>query len=203
MAGDDEGFAGQGEQAFVDAVEKLVAIAAGKVRAAYAASEKGISGDEEIGCRDVKAEAAFGVAGGEEDSAFDAVDGEGFVVGGRVVGRMDVADGEIEANPGGLPIHDGDEREVFFVIDDGGAGDLFESLGAGDVVEVGVGDDDLLDGELVLGEDGEDAADVVAGVDDDSFVGGFVAEDGAIALEEADGEGFADHGSSSKQKRRR
>jgi hypothetical protein len=71
---------------------------------------------------------------------------------------------------------------------------LFEAVGAGDVVDVGVGDDDLLDGEGVPGEQGEDAGDVVAGVDDDGFAGGFIAEDGAVALEEAYGEGFEDHG---------
>jgi len=91
--------------------------------------------------------------------------------------------------------HDGDQREVCLVVDDGGAGDLFEGLRAGDVVEVSVGDDDLLSGELVFGECGEDARDVIAGVDDDGFARGLVAEDGAVALEEADREGFADHGS--------
>ena len=63
------------------------------------------------------------------------------------------------------------------------------------MVDVGVGDDDLFDGEVVAVEDGLDAGDVVAGVDDDGFAGGFVAEDGAVALEEADGEDFVDHAS--------
>ena len=63
------------------------------------------------------------------------------------------------------------------------------------MVDVGVGDDDLFDGEVVAVEDGLDAGDVVAGVDDDGFAGGLVAEDGAVALEEADGEDFVDHAS--------
>jgi hypothetical protein len=46
---------------------------------------------------------------------------------------------------------------------------------------------------VVLGEEGEDAGDIVAGVYDDGFAGGFVAEDGAVALERAYGEGFEDH----------
>ena len=78
-------------------------------------------------------------------------------------------------------------------VEDWRAGDLLEGAGAGDVVDVGVGYEDLTDGELVLVEESEDAGDVVAGIDDDGLAGGFVAEDGAVALEEADGEGFADH----------
>ena len=61
------------------------------------------------------------------------------------------------------------------------------------MVDVGVGDDDLLDGELVLCEQGNDAGDVVAGIDDEGLAGGFVAEDGAVALEHADGKDFVDH----------
>jgi len=43
------------------------------------------------------------------------------------------------------------------------------SVGSGDVVDVGVGDDDLLDGEAMLLQEGDDAGDLVAGVDDDGF----------------------------------
>ena len=46
----------------------------------------------------------------------------------------------------------------------------------------------------MAGEDGEDARDVVAGVDDHGFAGGLVSKDGAVALERADGEDFMDHG---------
>ena len=99
-----------------------------------------------------------------------------------------------DAEPAGLNVHHFDQGEVVLVVEDGGAGELLEAVGSGDVIDVGVGDDDLLDGEVVLGEQGEDAGDVVAGVDDDGFAGGFVAEDGAVALEGADGEGFVDHG---------
>jgi hypothetical protein len=57
---------------------------------------------------------------------------------------------------------------------------------------------DLLDGEVVLVEDGDDAGDLVAGVDDDGFERGLVAEDGAVALQGADGEDFMDHGCKTK-----
>jgi hypothetical protein len=48
---------------------------------------------------------------------------------------------------------------------------------------------------MVALEDGLDAGDVVTGVDDDGFAGGLVTEDGAVALEEADGQDFMDHAS--------
>ena len=63
------------------------------------------------------------------------------------------------------------------------------------MIDVGVGDEDLFESERVFGEEREDAGDVVARVNDDSFAGVLVAEDGAIALEWADGDGFEDHGS--------
>jgi len=139
----------------------------------------------------VQAEAALRVAGGVEDSGVDAGDAEDFVVGGGVVRGLDGGDFEVE--PGGLGGHEIDERNVVLAVEDGRAGDLLEGERAGDVVDVGVGYEDLADGELVLVEEGEDAGDVVAGIDDDGLTRGFVAEDGAVALQEADGEGFADH----------
>ena len=81
------------------------------------------------------------------------------------------------------------------VVEDGGSGDLLEAVGSCDVVDVSVGDEDLLDDEVVFSEEGEDVGNVVAWVDDDGFVGGLVAEDGAVALEGTDGDDFVNHGS--------
>jgi len=142
--------------------------------------------------REVETDGAFGVSGGVEDGAGDAGDGDEFAV---VEGAVGVEDGRGRgAEPGGLNVHHFDQGQVVLVVEDGGAGELFEAVSASDVVDVGVGDDDLLDGEGVPGEEGEDAGDVVAGIDDDGFAGGFIAEDGAVALEGAYGKGFEDHG---------
>jgi len=148
---------------------------------------------------EVEADGAFGVAGGVEDGAGEALliefrgcsDGDEFAVVEGVVGVGDGGGGDAE--PAGLNVHHFDQGQIVLVVKDGSAGELFEAVGAGDVVDVGVGDDDLLDGEGVFGEEGEDAGDVVAGVDDDGFAGGLVAEDGAVALEGADAEDFVDH----------
>ena len=80
--------------------------------------------------------------------------------------------------------------KVARIVEDGRAGEPLEAGCSGDVVDVGVGDEDLLDRELVALKDGQDARDIIAGIDDDGFAGGFIAEDGAVALQRANGEGF-------------
>ena len=63
------------------------------------------------------------------------------------------------------------------------AGDLFKLLSATDVIDMGVGDNDHDHAEVMAGEDEQDLVDFIAGIDDDGLAGGFVAEDGAVALE--------------------
>jgi hypothetical protein len=62
------------------------------------------------------------------------------------------------------------------------------------MVDVGVGDDDLFDLQVVLADEGENILNVVAGVDHHGFVSSLVANNGAVALQRADGENFVDHG---------
>jgi hypothetical protein len=196
VAGDDCDLVGEGEEAVVDGGEELVGVAAGEVGAADGAGEEGVSGEEEGLVGKVEADAALGVAGGVEDGAAEAGDGDEFAVVEGVVGGGDLGGGDAE--PAGLDVHHFYQREIVLIVEDGGSGEALEALGSGDVVDVGVGDDDLLDGEVVLVEDGDDAGDLVAGVDDDGFERGLVAEDGAVALQGADGEDFMDHGCKTK-----
>ena len=76
---------------------------------------------------------------------------------------------------------------------DRGAGGQLEFLRAADVIDVGVGDHDGGHGEAVPREDFQDAVDFVAGIDHHGLARGFVAEDGAIALQHADGKDLVDH----------
>ena len=180
-------------------VEEFGHVAAGEIGSADRSGEEGVSGEQERMVGEIEADGAFGVAGGVEDDAAEALllafrggsDSDEFAIVEGVVGIGDGGGGDAE--PAGLNVHHFNQRQVVLVVEDGGAGELFEAVGSGDVVNVGVGNDDLLDGEVVLNEEGEDAGDVVAGVDDYGFVGGFVAEDGAVALEGAYGQGFEDH----------
>jgi len=62
------------------------------------------------------------------------------------------------------------------------------------MVEVRVGVDDAHQGQAVGLQAGEDLVRVAAWVDDDGFFAERVADQGAVALQRAYGEGFADEG---------
>ena len=99
------------------------------------------------------------------------------------------------ADPGGLHVQHFEQIVIVLVEQDGCAREGAELHGSAYVVDVGMGDDDLFDVEIVLADDSEQVFDVVAGIDDHGFAGGLVADDGAVALQRADGEDFVDHGS--------
>ena len=92
-------------------------------------------GDPETG-------AALGVAGGVEDGGGEAGDADGPMVGEVGVGWGDL--GGEDAEPAGLEVHHFDQGKVELVVEDRGSGEALELLGSGDMVDVGVGDDDLL-----------------------------------------------------------
>jgi len=140
----------------------------------------------------VETDAAFGVAGGVEDGAGEAGDGDEFAIFEGVVRGGDGGGGDAE--PAGLNVHHFDQREIVLVVEDGSAGELLELVSSGDVVDVGVSDEDLADGELMRSEPGENLRNVVAGIDDDGLARGFVAEDGAVAAQQTNRECFTNHG---------
>jgi hypothetical protein len=191
VTGDDGDLVGEGKEALVDRVQELMSVAAGQVCAADRAGEEGISCEQEGLGGEIEAHAAFGVAGSVEDGAVEAGDGDEFAVLESVVGSRD--GGGWDAEPAGLNVHHFDQGEILLVVEDGGAGELLEAMGSGDVVDVGVGDDDHFDGEAMPGDDGHDAGDVIARVDDDGFVGVLVAQNGAVALQRTDREDLVDH----------
>ena len=53
------------------------------------------------------------------------------------------------------------------------------------MINVGVGYDDLLDVKVVLPDDSKDILDIVTRINDYSFARGFIADDRAIALQDA------------------
>jgi hypothetical protein len=191
VAWNDGDVVGKGEEAVVYGGDELAGVAAGEVGAAYGAGEEGVSGEEEGLVGKVEADAALGVAGGVENGAGEADDGDALAVVEGVVGGRDLGGGDAE--PAGLHVHHFDQGQVVLVVEDGGSGEALEAMGSGDVVDVGVGDDDLADGEVVLVENAEDAGDIVAGIDHYGFEGGLVSENGAVALQRADDEDLVDH----------
>jgi hypothetical protein len=188
VAGDDDYLVGESEQTVVDGGQNLAGVATGEIGAADGAGEEGVSGEQKGMDWKVEADAAFGVTGGVDDGAGETGDSDEFALFEGVVRVFHGRRGDAE--PGGLNIHHLYQGQVLLVIEDGGSGEALEAISSGDVVDVSVGDEDLFDGEGVFGEERHDAGDVVSGVDDESFVRGFVAEDGAVALEGTDGDGF-------------
>ena len=199
MAGDDDGGVGQGEEGGADGAEEGGAVATGQVGATDGAGEESVAGEEKIFVRQVEADAALSVARGVEDGAGEAgavefrvdADGDDAAVFEGVVGLRDLRGGDAE--PSSLEAHHLDQREIARVVEDGRAGERLEAGGAGDMVDVGVSDEDLGEGEFVAGQDGDDTGDVVAGIDYDGLARDLIAEDGAVALQHADGEDLMDH----------
>jgi len=92
----------------------------------------------------------------------------------------------LDAEKAGLHFHRLIERNIVAVHQNRSAGVIVKFLQAADVVNVGVRADDGFYGESVAAEDVHDAVDFVAGVEDDGFPRDGIADDGAIALQQAD-----------------
>jgi hypothetical protein len=179
---------GQREQAGVDGAKESLGVAAGQVGAAYASCEKRVAGEKQFLLWEVETDAAGGVTRGMDDLGFEAEDAGGEAVVRALIERRLLR--RRDADPGSLHLHHAENGQVGLVEEDGCAGDAAELRGAADVVDMRMGDDDLLQSELAPGEPGEDIGDLVAGVDDDRFPGLQIGEQGAIAAERADGEGL-------------
>src|SRR5205085_2348257 len=97
------------------------------------------------------------------------------------------------AKPGGLHVHHTLKFAVREVHVDWRPGCRLEFLGAANMVDVGVSDHDGGHGELVVPEDLQNAVNLVAGIDHHGLPRGFVAKDGTVALQHADGKHLVDH----------
>ncbi len=182
MTGVDLGFRGERQELGANALKEAVEVAAGQVSPADGAAEEGVAGDDTLGGGNVEADAGrrvprsftylqhiltqgylhasaqFMFDGGE--ARFGQVEQEGLFGHGLV---------EV-VFPG---VHPGLDVEGLLHLSEGT-----------DVIEVGVGDEDALDGNLQPFDLGEYAAGLIARVYDEGFAGVFVGENGAILLKE-------------------
>jgi hypothetical protein len=101
--------------------------------------------------------------------------------------------GRGNAEPVSLHLHHAQQTQVLLVEKHRCSGSLSEQGRAAYVVDMGMSDNDLAQGETVLLQPGEDFGDVVSGVDNQCFVRDFVPEDGAIAAERTDWKALKDH----------
>ena len=149
----------------MDGVEDLPLIAQPEVGATDAAAEEGVPGEQEVLGGEVQADAAGGVAWCVQNVDRMGTELEGSTVFGTQVRRQDGGFGDAEK--GCLLRHERDKRKIELMVEDGSAGAFAECPCGCDVVDVGVGDDDVGDAEPVLGEDLFDTAEVSTGIDDE------------------------------------
>ena len=192
VAGDYHRLIRQDQDRVVQRAHDLLHRAAGEVSAADGSGEEGVAGDEFLLSREVEADAAFGVAGGVQDIRGERSGGDCFS--GRDAAVDFYFSRRRHADPDSLRVQHLQQGKVVLVKQNGCACRGAKFHGSADVVDVGVGDDDLLNLEIVFTDDAEDVFDFVTRVDDHGFVRGLVADDGAVALQWADRDDFVDHG---------
>ena len=191
VAGQHSGFVGKGQQPGFDGFDDLIEIAAGQVGPANAAGKQCVAGDEQLERGEVQANGALGVARGVQDQRRAGFKPNAEAVGERVVWRSRFRGRD--AQPPGLRVHHFEQGQVVLIQQDRCAGQPLELERASHVVDVAVGDENLLELEAQFSQASMDAADLVAGIDDNGLSGLLVAKDSAIALQWPDGEGLEDH----------
>jgi len=198
VAGMDDGIVGQLHEFAANRVGNLIHRAAPEVGASNAA------GEESVACkkprhrygyaahifRKVKAYASRSMTGRMHDAGLERAPTERVALFQKLVHIGDFR--RRDAEESGLHIHPLIERKVIAMHQNGSAGVLPKLAEAADVINVGMRADDGFNGQAVAAEKFEDAGDFVAGVDDESFAAGRVADDGAITLQHSYGNGDVD-----------
>src|SRR5271167_4047460 len=134
----------------------------------------------------VKRNAAWGMARGVDHIDLEIAPAQGVALFEKMIDFGERRRTETEKI--GLLIHGIVEWEIVVVHHDRRAGVLVELGEAADVIDVGVRADDGFDGEFVAADEIEKAFHFVAGVENDGFAGFGVADYGAIALKNTDGD---------------
>ena len=175
----------------MDGLQNLAAVSAGEIGAANTVAEESVAGGQFALGGHPQADTALSVARGMEHVDLGGAD-EKFVA----IFHRDIDIHRFRsayAEPGGLDVHHALQFAVREVHIDRGSGCRLEFRCTADVVDVGVGDHDRGNRELVQGEDFQDAVNFVARVDHHGLARSFVAKDGAVALQHADGKDLVDH----------
>lgn len=168
-------------------------ISSRKIGPANGACEKCVACQKKGLLRNVQADTPLGVARSVEDRTGDSLNRDGLAFRKWSIGGSNFGGGHAE--PSGLDVHHFDQREIVLVVENRRARELFEPVGSGNVVDVRMGDDDVLHREVMALKNRNDLGDIVAGINNDRFSRSLVAKDGAVALERADRENLMDHDS--------
>jgi hypothetical protein len=193
VSGENFSFVRQEQQAGLDGFNDLVVVSARKVGASDAAGKQGVSGNKQPEGDKMQANRTLGVAGSVDYLGGAGSEADIEAVGEQIVGRGGLR--RRDAQPASLHFHHFQQGQVVFVHHDRRAGEALELERAANVVNVGVGDENLFELEAQLSQAPMDAGNFVAGIDDDGLARLLIAQDGAVALKWADREGLDDHGS--------
>jgi hypothetical protein len=191
MARQDLGVVGKGQKPGFDGLDDLARVAAGEIGAADAAGKKGIAGDDHLERREMKTNRTLGVPRCVQHVGRVTIE-----TNAKAILEADVGGGHVgcrDTDPCCLLLHHFEKGEIVLVEQDGSAREVLQLECAADMVDVAVGDQDLLELESKVGEAAINPADFIAGIDDDGFGGVLVTKQGAIALQGADDERLENH----------
>jgi hypothetical protein len=191
MAWNDDGIIGQGEDAVAQGSHDFLKRASGEIGAADASREQGVAGDQQFFRRKIETDAAFCMAGSVENVRRQAARPQRFAISDTRFDCNFARRGD--ADPRCLNVEHFQQCIIVLIEQDWGASLRAQPHRSAYVIDVGVGDDDLLHIKLVLADDGENILNIVAWIDDHGFVRDLVADDGAVTLQRADGKDLMDH----------
>src|SRR5579872_1908845 len=97
------------------------------------------------------------------------------------------------AAPHRLHVEHFEQGVVVLIQKDWGAGGRTQLHRSAHVVDVSMRDHDLLDLEVMFGDNGNDIFDVIARIDHHRFARGVISDDRAVALQRPNRENFVDH----------
>ena len=181
----------QGQYFLVQRLDDLLEGSAGKVGAADAAREQRVSGNQLVLGWKIKANAAFGVSRRVQNIRFQASSRQRIRVAGALVNLY--GPGRSDANPSGLNVHHLEQRLVVLIQKNGRSGRGPQLHRSTNMVDMRVGDNNLLDFEIVFANQRQYVFDIIAGINDHPFARSLIADDRAIALQRADGDDFMNH----------
>jgi len=191
MAGNYDGLIGQGQNAVAQRAHDFLEGSPGQIGASDASREQRVAGDQQFLRGKIEADAAFGVSGSMENVRRQIACPQRFAISNT---RFDCDFARRgDADPRCLYVEHLQQRVVILIEQDWRASLRAQLHGSADVVDVGVGYDDLLHVKLVLADDGKNVFNVIARIDDHGFARGLVADDRAVTLQRADGQDLVDH----------
>jgi len=175
----------------VDRPQDLLRIATGQIRPADAIHKQGVARDQLALGWNEEADAALGVAGSLQNVKLGRAKLEAVAF-----ARCHVDFGSFgcwHPQPSGLHVQLIVKLLIVGVHVNRRAGGCFQLLSSTNMVDMRMGNNDGLYAQVVLGKSGQDDVDFIAWVDHHCFVALLVAEDGAIALQDADRQDFVNH----------